>query len=250
MFRNEEKTRKLVKHLITILVLCCSTQVGVWAQTISFEADTIKNILRKPKLPKHFTAQFWLIQGDTFRYGMSPQKYVRPKKKKQELDTIFYQRNRQKKLDSIFFKIKKNGVYQFRYNACCGGFYVRNLKTKKYTSPKFIVQLKNAKANSNYLITLGDSGVLWNTKDTLRSECQSAMAPNIVQLSIVEIDKCGSDKEECRNICLIKNGVVDDSYNFEYKPKQILTKFKFMALQNKPYKLQYDIKQNKILKLK
>ncbi|MCP4440720.1 MAG: hypothetical protein GY810_17370 [Aureispira sp.] len=75
------------------------------------------------------------------------------------------------------------------------------------------------------------------------------MASNVTQLSIVEIEECIIDNGGCGSLCLIRNGVVDDSYNFEYKNKQVLAKFRFMALQNKPYKLRYNVKKNKILKL-
>ncbi|MCP4440719.1 MAG: hypothetical protein GY810_17365 [Aureispira sp.] len=63
-------------------------------------------------------------------------------------------------MDTIYFKAKKNGAYEFMYNHCCGGFNIQDLKTRRYTTPKFIIQLKKTKANSNYLITLEESGIL------------------------------------------------------------------------------------------
>ncbi|MCH2046736.1 MAG: hypothetical protein MK212_21660 [Saprospiraceae bacterium] len=205
-------------RLFLLVFISNFLQGNLSAQTISFEADSIhlQRIPKKLKSAKQFLGEYWLIQGDTLRYGMPPKKYVKSSKNSRQIDTLIYKDLRKEKPDTIYFNAQKSGAYAFSYNPCCGGFNIKALKTQKYTTPRFRVKLKNTKPNVKYLITLGESGMLYRTKGVLRRACYSAMASNLVHFTIEEIEICETSDKECKSICLIKNGKVDDSQNFEY----------------------------------
>lgn len=96
--------------------------------------------------------------------------------------------------------------------------------------------------------TLGETGLLVKStsKDTLSIGCRSAMSPNIYEITFREIEIC-KDTADCdESICLFEKGKEELNYNFVYKTVSKKMDCLFLPLSNRPIKITYDPRIDKI----
>lgn len=231
-----------MRNLIFILTILPNVLFG---QTATFSADTTRfykeRNSRKDIYDKIMEAE-WKIQGQILHYGSKPVTI----KTDNVIDTIFYKHRSNSETDTIICNINKTGNFIFIYNECCGAFNVAD-KSGKFFEGSVIFKIKGQDKRP-YLGTLGETGILVNTKgkDTLRSGCRSAMSPNVYELTLGEIEIC-KDTVDCTQVtCLYEKGQQELNYEFGYNTISEKLRCLFLPLSNQPILVIYDPLTNKI----
>ncbi len=237
-----------MKLIITILFLGVLTNTLVAQDYAEFRTDTtrFKRWYAKDdgKLPEMITEQVWFINGQEMKYGSGA---IKVKVNPNKLDTILYKGFRRKELDTIICNISEAKHYKFYHNECCGAFNIQDESTNKFIQGKIIYKLKNSD-NKTYLGTLGEAGVIVNSKniDTLSASCRSAMSPNVYNISFRQIKLC-KDNLNCNEVtCLQEKEKDDPIWDFGYKTVSKKLDILFMPLKSEPIIIVYDPKTDRI----
>jgi len=237
-----------MKLIITILFLGILTNTIVAQDYAEFRTDTtrFKRWYGKDdgKLPERITEQVWFINGQEMGYGSGA---IKVKVNPNKLDTILYKGYRRKELDTIICNISEAKNYKFYYNECCGAFNIQDESTKKFIQGRIIYQLKNSD-NKTYLGTLGEAGIMVNSKntDTLNVSCRSAMSPNVYNISFRQIELC-KDSLNCKEgTCLQEKGKDEPNWDFGYKTVSKKLDILFIPLKSEPTFIVYDPKTDRI----
>ncbi len=242
------------KYLIGLIIIAFSGRV-LLAQTIEFSAD-FKRIeqhiaeSRTDTIPSYISDQQWFINGQVLKYGSDPISYSVKKSdsKSKVLHQLEY-RGPHKKNTTIYFKPTASGSFEFFYNECCGAFYLHDKTTNKRATLQIQVELQNEDPKALYLIQIGTTGMIYDaktsSKDVIQSECRSAMAPDVYQISIVEITPTNDTDEEAKGVCLIQQGKEEVLDNYAYNVIKELTSFQFLSLKAKGefYIMVYDVQK-------
>ena len=230
-----------MRYIIFILTIFPTVLFG---QTAIFSADTTRFFgeTRKDIYDKIMEAE-WRINGQTLHYGSKPITI----KTDNILDTILYRQRYNSKVDTIVCNINRSGNFKFYYNECCGGFNIAD-ETGKFIIGSIIFSIQGQNNKMKYLGTLGETGILVNStsKDTLKTGCRSAMSPNVYQITFSQIEIC-KDTIDCKEgTCLFEKGKVELNYEFGFKTISKKIDCLFLPLSNKPIKVAYDPRTDKI----
>ena len=237
-----------MKLTITILFLGILTNTLVAQDYAEFKTDTTRfkkwDEKDDGKLPERITDQVWFINGQEMRYGSGA---IKVKVNPNKLDTILYKGYRRKELDTIICNISEAKNYKFYYNECCGAFNIQDESTKKFIQGRIIYQLKNSD-NKTYLGTLGEAGIIVNSKnaDTLNVSCRGAMSPNVYNISFRQIELCKDSLNCNEGTCLQEKGKDEPNWDFGYKTVSKKLDILFMPLKSEPIFIVFDPKIDRI----
>jgi len=197
------------------------------------------------KLTKQISDQEWLIDGQRMKYGTGT---IKVKAKPNRLDTILFRGYRSEKFDTIICDIQAGEKYTFYFNPCCGSFKVRTESSKKFIQGVVSYKLKSKDQSKTYLGTLGEAGILVNTKnsDPLTTHCRSAMSSNIFKISFSQIEPCKDSLDCGESTCLQVIGKEESKSSYGYKVVSRIMESYYMPLKSDPLVVLYDPKKNQI----
>ncbi|MDB5258653.1 MAG: hypothetical protein JWM14_3348 [Chitinophagaceae bacterium] len=233
-----------MKTFLLLIVLWPSLLVGQTAKFYMDSLDTRNLSGNRQKMDDHFIDMEWKIRGNSIHYQ---NKVVELTIAPDKIDTLFYRHHKQAKWDTIICLIREPGEYKFIYNECCGGFNIAD-KNGKLIQASINFQLHSNVKHKQFLGTLGETGILvnYNSTDTLKPGCRSAMSPNIYPLTFQEI-KIAKDMINAKEgTCLYEKGKEELNYEFGYKTISTKLNCLFMPLSKNPIWVMYDPIENKI----
>lgn len=232
-----------MKNILLILFLTFVAQLSYTQQFAEFSTDTTRfnQWLSKDngKLPERISEQEWFINGQRMSYGSGVIKVLVDGNK---LDTLLYKGYRRNQFDTIICNISEPKKYTFFYNDCCGAFNIQEDSSNRFIQGEIVYKLKTKKHSSKYLGTLGEIGILINSKsdDTLTVGCRSAMSPNIYNISLQKIKIYKDSTKNTEMICLQEKNSDLPLWDFTYKRIDQKLNFLFMPLKSEPLIIIYD----------
>lgn len=221
--------------------------IDVCCQNATFVTDTtrFKNSYSDTlNIPYYAVGDEWIIKGQKMKYGSGE---ISVETSPGVIDTIFYKGTNRTTFDTMLCIIDQGSSYKFYYNDCCGAFNVEDMNQRKFIRPT--VLFDNSKLDDKlYLGMLGEGSqvVLSNKwKDTLTSECSSAMAPSTMLFGLTEIER-SNDSESLSFYCLSKDQAGKKEFDFNYVKMEQEIAFLYLPLSNKPLKVGYSSKTKKV----
>jgi hypothetical protein len=217
------------------------------AQTARFYADTIelkKHSDNRTRMA-HMLEMEWIINGKHFYWG-SDTLHVKPDPAK--MDTIYFKASKHSKWDTILCNISKPELYTFVYNDCCGGFYLRNERMKRF--PAGVVNFRlEGKSKSTYLGIIDQEGIFLknDTVTSLKASCRSAMSSNIYRVQVQEIIPAKDTANSNMLMCLDIGGGKEPIYDYYYKTKKVYTSFLYMPLDETPLEIIIQTKKRRTI---
>ncbi len=200
----------------------------------SNHSDTIDS------LPGYMKGQFWIANGDTFDFTVNQFAY----EKHSYLDTLYYRASKNAPIDTLLMQIEPKKSYCLSYNTCCNYFDVQAQPRSGRFQLRIQPKLLNIEKHVKYLIKIDEAGYIYSDTILMESGCRSVLFPNIYSITIMEIVQDTVNTVPC---CLFTSDSV------AYEPQIRMTKehihFRFIPLKSEPYRLIYDIRNERIVKL-
>lgn len=142
----------------------------------------------------------WRLQGKEMAWGGT----LTAAPSKGKFDTLFFDEGKGRGWDTILCLIPTGGNFQFVYNECCGGFYVKSEAENRF--PQFEVEFvrEGPKPKERHIGEFGSAGyTLGDAKRVLASNsCNSVLQSNITWVGVQQVPAVTRSIPEDSWICL------------------------------------------------